>query len=338
MKIILAPDSFKECLSSREVAAVWASAVREKWPGAEVVEMPLADGGEGTLDVLAAAMGADIRQVSVHDPLGRSVQASYGVTGKTAIIEVAQACGLQLLQPSERNPLIASSRGVGELLLAAYGKGCRHFLIGLGGSAICDGGAGMMEVPGIKNLADISIELLCDVNAPFVGPKGAARVFAPQKGASSDDVEVLEERMLKLAAHMKEESGIDVTHLPGAGAAGGLGGAFMAYFGAQMVSGIQKVLDLYHFSEVVEGASLVITGEGKSDAQTLQGKLPSGVLKNAKGTLVALLSGRIENSPELLRAGFHQVIEVTPRSLPVSEALKPEVAKGLLREAVLRIR
>ena len=236
MKIILAPDSFKECLSSREVAAVWASAAREKWPGAEVVEMPLADGGEGTLDVLAAAMGADICQVSVHDPLGRSVQASYGVAGETAIIEVAQACGLQLLQPSERNPLIASSRGVGELLMAAYGEGCRHFLVGLGGSAICDGGAGMMEVPGIKYLTEITIELLCDVNAPFVGPKGAARLFAPQKGASPEDVEVLEERMFKLAARMLTETGVDVTSMPGAGAAGGLGGAFMAYFGASPAS------------------------------------------------------------------------------------------------------
>ena len=337
MKIILAPDSFKECLSAQEVAAVWADAAREHWPGAEIVEMPLADGGEGTLDVLAAAMGADICQVSVHDPLGRSVQASYGVAGETAIIEVAQACGLQLLQSSDRNPLIASSRGVGELLMAAYGEGCRHFLVGLGGSAICDGGAGMMEVPGIKNLTEITIELLCDVNAPFVGPKGAARVFAPQKGASPEDVEVLEERMLKLAARMLNETGVDVTNLPGAGAAGGLGGAFMAYLGAKRISGIQKVLDLYRFSEVVEGACLVITGEGKSDAQTLQGKVPLGVLQNAKGTPVALISGKIENSPELLRAGFQKVLEVSPRSLSVSEALKPEVARALLREAVLTL-
>ena len=337
MKIILAPDSFKECLSAQEVAAVWADAAREHWPGAEIVEMPLADGGEGTLDVLAAAMGADICQVSVHDPLGRSVQASYGVAGETAIIEVAQACGLQLLQSSDRNPLIASSRGVGELLMAAYGEGCRHFLVGLGGSAICDGGAGMMEVPGIKNLTEITIELLCDVNAPFVVPKGAARVFAPQKGASPEDVEVLEERMLKLAARMLNETGVDVTNLPGAGAAGGLGGAFMAYLGAKRISGIQKVLDLYRFSEVVEGACLVITGEGKSDAQTLQGKVPLGVLQNAKGTPVALLSGKIENSPELLRAGFQKVLEVSPRSLSVSEALKPEVARALLREAVLTL-
>jgi glycerate kinase len=337
MKIILAPDSFKECLSSQEVAAVWADAAREHWPGAEIMEMPLADGGEGTLDVLVRALGARICEATVSDPLGRPVQARYGVTGDTAILEVAQACGLQLLKPAERHPLIASSRGVGELLLAAYGKGCRHFLVGLGGSAICDGGAGLLSVPGIRDLAGISIELLCDVNAPFVGPKGAARVFAPQKGASPEDVEVLEERMRKLAARMLTDTGVDVTNLPGAGAAGGLGGAFMAYLGAKSVSGIQKVLDLYRFSEVVEGASLVITGEGKSDAQTLQGKVPLGVLQNAKGTPVALLSGKIENSPELLRAGFQKVIEVSPRSLSVSEALKPEVARALLREAVLSL-
>lgn len=294
--------------------------------------MPLADGGEGTLDVLAPALGASIREVTVSDPLGRPATARYGVAGETAILEVAQACGLQLLKPSERNPLIASSRGVGELLMAAYADGCRHFLVGLGGSAICDGGVGMMSVPGIRDLA--SVELLCDVNAPFVGPTGAARAFGPQKGASPEEVEVLEKRMLDRAALMQEETGVDVRELPGAGAAGGLGGAFMAYFGARKVSGIGRILELVRFSEAVKDASLVITGEGRSDAQTLLGKVPLGVLQNAGKVPVALVSGRIDDREALVSAGFHPVVEVSPRNLPLREALIPSVALQNIQSAV----
>lgn len=337
MKIILAPDSFKECLSAAQVAQAMALAVKEVCPSAEVISLPLADGGEGTLEVLAHALDARMCEATVSDPLGRPVRAQYGVAGKTAVLEVAQACGLSLLRPEERNPLIASSRGVGELLMAAYNKGCRHFLVGLGGSAICDGGAGMMTVPGIRDLAGISMELLCDVNAPFVGPTGAARVFAPQKGASPEDVEVLEGRMLRLAESMREETGADVANLPGAGAAGGLGGAFMAYFAAEKVSGIGRVLELVHFSKVIKGAALVITGEGKSDAQTLQGKVPFGVLQKAKGTPVALLSGRIEDREALVAAGFHPVVEVSPRDMPLREALQPKTALENIRAAVKSI-
>jgi len=309
-----------------------AQAVHQAYPSAEVIPIPLADGGEGTLEVLVPALGATLREVTVSDPLGRPVRARYGVAGETAIIEVARACGLQLLKPAERNPLIASSRGVGELLMAAYAEGCRHFLVGLGGSAICDGGAGMMSVPGIRDLA--SVELLCDVNAPFVGPTGAARAFGPQKGASPEEVEVLETRMMNLAAHMEKETGVDVRQMPGAGAAGGLGGAFMAYFGARKVSGIGRILELIHFSDAVEDASLVITGEGQSDAQTLQGKVPYGVLQNAKGTPVALLSGRIVDRPALESAGFHPVVEVSPRHLSLREALTPSIARRNIQSAV----
>ncbi len=309
-----------------------AQAVHQAYPSAEVIPIPLADGGEGTLEVLVPALGATLREVTVSDPLGRPVRARYGVAGETAIIEVARACGLQLLKPAERNPLIASSRGVGELLMAAYAEGCRHFLVGLGGSAICDGGAGMMTVPGIRNLT--SLELLCDVSAPFVGPTGAARAFAPQKGASPEEVEVLETRMMNLAARMEKETGVDVRQMPGAGAAGGLGGAFMAYFGARKVSGIGRILELVHFSDAVEDASLVITGEGQSDAQTLQGKVPYGVLQNAKGTPVALLSGRIVDRPALESAGFHPVVEVSPRHLSLREALTPSIARRNIQSAV----
>ena len=327
MRIIVAPDSYKECLSAREVAAVMAAAARERWPGAEVVEIPLADGGEGTLDALAGPMKARLEAVPVRDPLGREVTAQLGIVDNTALVEVSQACGLQLLKPEERNPMKASSYGVGELLMAAYKKGCRHFIVGLGGSAVCDGGKGMLEVPGLKAVKDITVELLCDVDAPFTGPKGAARVFAPQKGASPEDVEILEGRMIEWACQMFQETGVDVSDLPGAGAAGGLGGALMAYWGARRVSGIDRVLELVGFENAARGADLIITGEGKSDAQTLMGKLPVGVLRKAKGTPVALLSGCIENRGDLLSAGFSQLMEVTPRSIPLALALQPQEAK-----------
>ena len=334
MKIILAPDSFKECLTAAQVAQAMAQAVQEACPSAQVIRMPLADGGEGTLEVLVEALGGVMHKVTVSDPLGRPVPALLGVAGDTAVIEVARACGLSLLAPEERRPLEASSRGVGELLMAAYRRGCRHFLIGLGGTATCDGGAGMLAVPGVKALKDISVEQLCDVEAPFLGPTGAARVFAPQKGASPEDVEVLEARMTALAALMQAETGVDVRDIPGAGAAGGLGGAFLAYWGARKVSGIGKVLDLYHFSEAVEGASLVITGEGRSDAQTLLGKVPFGVLRQAGKVPVALVSGRIEDRAALEAAGFQPVVEVTPRNMPLSQALQAETALQNIRAAV----
>lgn len=342
MKVVVAPDSYKECLSSREVASVIGKALLMAHPDWDVVEMPLADGGEGTVDVLTRALGGTIVQADVSDPLGRPVKASYGIVdgtsgtaGGTAIIEVAQACGLGLLAPSERNPLLTSTRGVGELLLAAYERGCRHFIVGLGGSATCDGGAGMLSVPGIvEALRDATFEILCDVDNPFVGPSGAARVFGPQKGASTQDVEVLEQRMLEQAARLKAATGIDVSSVPGAGAAGGLGGAFIACFGARLCSGIDKVLHLLNFEAVVADAQLVITGEGRSDSQTLAGKAAYGVLRRSGRVPVVLLSGRIDSREDLLAAGFSSLVEVSPRSLPHSQALDPAIATVNLVAAV----
>ena len=334
MKIVLAPDSYKECLTADEVTKAMADAVLEHYPGAEVVRLPLADGGEGTLDVLAKALGAQIHETTVTDPLERPVTARYGVIGETAFIEIAQACGLSLLHPSERNPLLATSRGVGELLMAAYAEGCRHFIVGLGGSATCDGGSGMLEAPGFKEIKGVSVELLCDVDAPFVGSMGAARVFAPQKGASAQDVEMLESRMVKLADVIHQETGVDVSNLPGAGAAGGLGGAFMAYLDAKMVNGVNRIMDFTGFDEACQDATLIVTGEGKSDAQTLMGKVPMGVLIRAKGVPVALLSGRVENQDMLERAGFSPIVEVSPRNLPLSQSMNPTFTIANLQKAV----
>ena len=336
MKIVVAPDSYKDCLPAGEVAALMASTLRDLHPDWEVLELPLSDGGEGLLDVLLPALGGKMLEADVKDPLGRPIQARFGFSGETAVIEVAEACGLKLLSADERNPLRTSTYGVGELLLAARRAGAGHFLVGLGGSAICDGGAGMMQVPGLcEALQGCTFELLCDVDNPFIGPKGAARVFAPQKGASEADVEVLEDRLTALAERLLKETGVDVRNLPGAGAAGGLGGAFMACFGASSVSGIDRVLELLRFNELAHDADLIITGEGKSDEQTLMGKVPQGVLRHSRGIPVGLLSGRIEGRPALLEAGFDRLIEVSPRSLPMEEAMKPEVAARNIRDAAL---
>lgn len=334
MKVIVAPDSFKGCLPAAAVARTVAAALRERHPDWTVVELPLADGGEGTLDIVTPAIGGTIFRAQVHDPLGRLVDARFGLAGDTAVIEVAEACGLQRLAPRERNPLAASSYGVGELLLTAFRQGARHFLIGLGGTVTCDGGEGMLQVPGLREtLKGCSLELLSDVDNPFVGPRGAALVFAPQKGASPADVEVLESRLEALAGQMLQDTGVDVRNLPGAGAAGGLGGAFMAYFGASISSGIDRVLGLLQFDTLAADAHLIITGEGKSDRQTLGGKVPLGVLRHARGVPVVLLSGRIEDRDELLAAGFCRLLQVSPEGLSLEEAVRPEVARANLRLA-----
>ena len=338
MKLILAPDSFKGCLPAREVAAVLGAAVRERHPDWVVVELPLADGGEGTLDVLVAALGGEVRTAQVSDPLCRPVRARFGLAGGTAIVEVAGACGLQLLRPEERDPLRATTRGVGELLLAARAAGATHFLVGLGGTATCDGGSGMLQVPGLREaLKDCKIELLSDVENPLVGPTGAARVFAPQKGASPEAVALLERRLEAQADDIFARTGRDVRFLPGAGAAGGLGAAFLGCFDAVCVRGIDRVLAAVGFEKQLPGTDLVVTGEGKSDSQTLRGKVPFGVLRHAGGVPVALLSGRIEDRDALAAAGFRHLVHVSPETLPTAEAIQAETARENLRRSVLEL-
>ncbi len=338
MKILIAPDSFKGCLPAREVAAVLGAAVRERHPDWEVVELPLADGGEGTLDVLVAALRGEIRTARVSDPLGRPVRARFGLAGGTAVVEVAEACGLQLLRPEERDPLRATTRGVGELLLAARAAGATHFLVGLGGTATCDGGSGMLEVLGLREaLKDCQIERLSDVDNPLVGPTGAARVFAPQKGASPAAVAVLERRLEAQADALCALTGRDVRRLPGAGAAGGLGAAFLACFDAVRVPGIDRMLAAVGFADRLAGADLVITGEGRSDSQTLQGKVPYGVLRHAGAVPVVLLSGRIADRDALAAAGFARLVQASPDDLPTAAAIQAKTAAENLRRSILSI-
>lgn len=311
MKIVIAPDSFKECLGAAEVAAIIAGELRASERAAgrpvcprdvfaegqgnpwEILECPLSDGGEGFADILSRHWGAEKVPVVVTGPLGVPVRAWYGKAGETAIMDVASVCGLSLVPVAHRNPLHTTTRGLGELLLAAYRNGYRKALVGLGGSATCDGGAGLLEAEGplvsgspavpVRALAGrMEIRALCDVTNPFTGPQGAARVFGPQKGADAAMVETLEERMEEMAGRIRRETGKDVREMPGAGAAGGLAGALAAWFDAELLPGIDSMLSAVGFKDMIDGADLIITGEGKSDRQTLSGKVPLGVLKAAR--------------------------------------------------------
>lgn len=335
MRVLIAPDSFKECLSAAQVAADLADGIRVAHPGWDVREIPLADGGEGTVSVLTRALGGRLISRTVTGPLGRPVEALYGVAGDVAILEAAAACGLSLVPPERRNPLLTTTRGVGELLLAALEQGCRHILIGLGGSATCDGGEGMLSIPGlVEKAAEATIEVLCDVDTPFIGPEGAARVFGPQKGATPEQIPLLEERMVRQAERIKSRTGIDVSYMPGAGAAGGLGGAMRACLGATLVPGADRIMDLVGFDQACQESDLIITGEGRSDSQTLAGKVPYAVLRRSKGVPVALFSGKIEDRERLSQAGFRYLVQVSPEGLPLKEVLRTETARRNLQQAV----
>jgi len=339
-KIVIACDSYKGCLSSSEVARAAAEGVAEVYPDCEIVRLAVADGGEGTVDALVETLGGHLECAEVSDPLGRPVKAAYGIAGDLAIIESAAACGLTLLTKEERNPLITTTKGLGELILAAIEKGCRRFLIGLGGSATNDGGMGMIGVPGfLEKTRGVEFTVACDVDTPYIGKNGASRVFGPQKGASAQDVEVLEERLRGYALKILKDTGIDVSDMAGAGAAGGLGGAFRAYLGAELKRGVDLVLDQIGFDSIIDGADLVITGEGCSDYQTLKGKTASGVLERAEraGVPVALVSGAVKDEQMLRDGGFQIVAAVSPHDMPLEEAMRPGTAESNIYKTIKRL-
>ena len=339
-KIVIACDSYKGCLSSSEVARAAAEGVVEVYPDCEIVRLAVADGGEGTVDALVETLGGHLECAEVSDPLGRPVKAVYGVAGDLAIIESAAACGLTLLSKEERNPLIATTKGLGELILAAIDKGCRRFLIGLGGSATNDGGMGMISADGfLERARGMKFTVACDVDTPYIGAHGASRVFGPQKGASEEDVEILEERLRGYALKILADTGIDVSDMAGAGAAGGLGGAFRAYLGAELKRGVDLVLDQIGFDSIIDGADLVITGEGCSDYQTLKGKTAAGVLERAKrkGIPVMLVSGAIRDGQMLRDGGFGIIAAASPEEMSLAEAMRPETAEHNIYETVKRL-
>ena len=340
MKFILAIDSFKGCLSSAEAEKNIADVLIAK--GHKVSSFPMSDGGDGMLGAFAAAAGARIENMRAHDPLMRLVDCQYAISPDgTAIIETAQACGLCRLKPEERNPLVATTYGVGEIVAHALLNGCKKFVIGLGGSGTSDAGVGMIrglmdrlanggrfEDVRMGRLADCSFVLASDVRNPLCGPQGAAAVFGPQKGADGKMVGALDLRARRFAEASARHFGMDKSNEPGAGAAGGLGYAFMEYMGATVRPGADMLLEMLGFDSAIADADVIVTGEGRADRQTLMGKLPERVLRVAQkvGVPVWFVAGRVENADSLRAAGFARVDCITPDGLDLAEAVRSDVA------------
>lgn len=377
MKIVLAFDSFKGCLSAEDVCRAAKEGILSVREDAEVVSMPLSDGGEGLVQCFLRMGKAHEVNVKVHGPLMEEVEATYALShdGETAYMEMASACGLTLVPEDKRNVMDATTYGLGEMMADAWERGVRHIVLGIGGSATCDAGVGMLEalkshrclsgntskevLPQPLNrcrrhrLTDIDdidqptstrsiLTIACDVDNPLYGEEGAAYVFAPQKGANSEQVKLLDER-LKAFAKETEEQGMatpeDAFH-PGAGAAGGLGYALLTYLEAELKQGVDVVLDACGFDEVLRGADVVITGEGCSDEQTTHGKVAAGVLKRARrqGVKTVLMSGQIKEREMLEAYGFDTLYGINEgEERPLSELMNPDVAKENIRKTCQRM-
>ena len=348
MKIVLAIDSFKGCLTSVEANQAAAEGIRTVRPDAEVVQVPVSDGGEGFLEAFHAAIGGEMVIIGVRDPLMRRISARYLLKGDTAVIEMAQACGLTLLSADERNPLLATSYGVGQLVADAVRRGARHIIVGLGGSATSDAGIGMIRAlidafaphgtwDDVQALRPVRFTIASDVQNPLCGANGAAHVFAPQKGATPEMVSRLDARARRFAEVSARHFGYDRSQQPGAGAAGGLGYAFLQYLDADCQPGIRLLLDALHFRELISDATLIVTGEGSADRQTLMGKLPMGILQQSHGIPVALIAGRISDCDRLLRAGFAKVKCINPAGLPQEVAMQSSIACRNIAETVSQL-
>lgn len=340
MKYVLAIDSFKGCLTSAEAEKAVANALAAK--GHTVLSFPMSDGGDGMLSAFASAAGARIENMRAHDPLMRLVDCQYAISPDgTAIIETAQACGLCRLKPEERNPLVATTYGVGEIVAHAVLNGCKKFIIGLGGSGTSDAGVGMIR--GLMDrlakggrfdevfhdrLSDCAFVLASDVRNPLCGDNGAAAVFGSQKGADAKMIDVLDLRARRFAEVSARHFGVDKSSEPGAGAAGGLGYAFMEYMGATARPGADILLEMLNFESVIADADVVVTGEGRADRQTLMGKLPERVLRVAQksGVPVWLVAGQVEDAEALRASGFARVECITPSGLDLAEAMRADVA------------
>jgi glycerate kinase len=356
MRIVIAPDSFKESLSAEAVAQAIARGFQTVFCDAELVLLPVADGGEGTTDSLVAATKGQRFTQLATGPLGDPVQAFWGLLGdgQTAVVETAAASGLDLIDYSQRDPLNATTCGTGELILAAVDKGAKHIIVGLGGSATNDCGAGMLQALGLglldaqgqqipsggaglakldhidltsldSRLADVRFDVACDVDNPLIGDNGASAIFGPQKGATPEMVKLLDANLKHFAAITQQATGKDIISIPGAGAAGGLGGAFLGFLNATLKSGIDIVLDAVDYETHLEGASLVITGEGRIDSQTIRGKTPIGVSKRAKAfgnIAVIALAGSVSKDSDVVHDhGIDALFSVVPGVASLENAL-----------------
>lgn len=364
MKIVIAPDSFKDSLSAAGVAQAIAAGWAEVWPDAHVLQCPMADGGEGTVDAVLAACKGQLRRQTVRGPLGDSVEARWGwlADSHTAMIEMAEASGLQLVAPGQRDACSSTTYGTGELIRAALDAGAQRIILAIGGSATNDGGAGAMQALGVQlldserqplpagglalarlahisleqldpRLAQVRFEIAADVNNPLCGPHGASSIFGPQKGASPEQVAHLDAALEHFADHCAQVLPKDVRDEPGSGAAGGLGFAAKAFLAAQFRPGVEVVAELVGLDEAVRGADLVITGEGRFDAQTLRGKTPFGVARIARrhGVPVVVIAGTLGDGYDQMYAHGVDAAFALP-SGPMSLEQACHEAPRLLRE------
>lgn len=355
LTVVCAPDSFKESLTAREAGEAMARGVTRVVPDAAVSVVPMADGGEGTVHAVCDALGGELIETDVTGPLGSRVRAHYARAGELAVIESAQACGLDLIDPAARDAMAATTRGVGELIAHAIAGGAKTILIGLGGSATTDGGAGLLQGLGARittrdgssigpggaglrdvaavelpDLGDVTLRVACDVDNPLTGEHGAAAVFGPQKGATPEQVAELDALLADFATLVDDAC----PTTPGAGAAGGMGFALLA-LGASLEPGVEIIADAVHLPEKFSGADLVITGEGRIDAQTLHGKTPAGVAKVARaaGAAVLVCAGDVCDEDALAEL-FDGIIPITSRPCTTEEAMA--AAADNLEAAVAR--
>ncbi len=354
-KVVIAPDSFKESLSALEVAEAIERGFRQIFPQVQYVKLPMADGGEGTVDSMVAATGGEIVTVAVTGPLGQPVQAFYGLLGEgeTAVIEMAAASGLHLAPKAQRDPRMTTSYGTGELILAALERGVKTIILGIGGSATNDGGAGMMQALGARlldenrqalppggaalaqlayidlsgvdpRLQQVSITAACDVDNPLCGANGASAVFGPQKGATPEMVTQLDAALRHYGTLLEQATGREVINAPGAGAAGGMGAALLGMLNARLRPGIEIVIETLQLEEALRDADLVITGEGRLDSQSIHGKTPIGVARVAKrfGLPVIGIAGSLSKDYQVVhQRGIDAAFSVLDRVVSLEEAL-----------------
>lgn len=369
MKAVIAIDSFKGSLTSLEAGNAVANGIRRVYKDAEITVRPIADGGEGTVDAVISALKGEFQYVTVRDPLGRPIESRYGIASGTAIIEMAAASGITLVSERERNPLNTTTYGVGELIKDAISKGIRDFVIGIGGSATNDGGIGMLSALGfefldkdgnsvsfgakgleflteikaenaIKKLKECTFKVACDVKNPLCGEKGCSVIFAPQKGATDETIEKMDNWLSKYADLTKSILPHSDPDLPGSGAAGGLGFALRSYLGATLTPGIDLIIEATGLDEVIKSADIVITGEGRLDGQSYMGKAPIGIAKLAKkyGKPVIAFAGAVTPDARICNShGIDAFFPAVRKPCTLDEAMDPENAKSNLADTAEQV-
>lgn len=371
MKVVAAIDSFKGSMTSLEVAAAFEKGVKKVYKDAEFIKIPLADGGEGTVKALIDNLDGKMVNIKVKDPLMRDIDSFYGISGdgKTAVIEMAAASGLPLLSSNERNPLKATTFGTGELIKDALEKGCREFIIGIGGSATNDAGTGMLSALGyifldengnelepngenliniksfkddkvMKEVSEAKFLIACDVDNPFYGTNGAAHVYGKQKGATGDIIKILDDGMRNFSNVIEKIKKTDISNISGSGAAGGLGGAFTAFFNSELKPGIDIITEKIELENKINGSDYVITGEGRIDFQSAMGKTPSGVAKLAKkyGIPVIAIGGSVDDEiGNIYDCGITAAFSIIDSPMTLGEAMDTKNAQRLVEKTAEQI-